>query len=178
MIQRMTSVPVLVEGHSDAVVLDVLGRRLGYHDGRVEVVVMGGITNVRTHLERLNGARVAGLYDRSEERYLLRTLERLGRDAEGFFGCDADLEDELIRALGTDRVVEVIDQEGELALLETFQQQPFQRGRSLHDQLHRFCGTKSGRKARLAAALAEAMPLDRIPAPIAGVLTFTSAGGR
>ena len=139
---------------------------------------MGGITNLRTHLERLDGARVAGLYDRSEERYLLRTLERLGRDAVGFFGCDADLEDELIRALGTDLVVEVIDQQGELALLETFQQQPFQRERSLHDQLHRFCGTKSGRKARLAAALAEAMPLDRVPAPLAGVLAFTSAGGR
>ena len=173
----MTSVPVLVEGHSDAVVLVVLGRRLGYDAAQVKVIEMGGITNLRTHLDRYEGP-VAGLYDRSEERYVLRTLERLGRGVDGFFGCDTDLEDELIRALGTDLVIEVIDTQGELALLETFQQQPFQRTRTLHDQLHRFCGTKSGRKVRLAAALAEAMPLGRIPAPLAGVLGSTSAGGR
>ena len=168
---------VLVEGRSDAAVLAVLGHRLGYDAAQVDVVAMGGITNLRTYLARYDG-RVAGLYDRSEERYVLRTLDRLGRDADGFFGCDADLEDELIRALGADLVVEVIGQQGEGTLLETFQQQPHQRERPLHDQLHRFCGTKSGRKARLAAALAEAMPLDRVPGPLSGVLAFTLVGGR
>jgi len=133
---------------------------------------MGGITNLRAHLDRLGDLRVAGLYDGSEEPYVVRTLDRLGRSAEGFFRCDADLEDELIRALGTDLVVDVIAGEGELQLLETFQQQPYQRDRSLHDQLHRFCGTKSGRKARLAGALAEALPLERVPPPISGVLAF------
>ena len=133
---------------------------------------MGGITNLGTHLGRLGDLRVAGVYDGSEERYVVRTLDRLGRSAEGFFRCDADLEDELIRALGTDLVIEVIDSEGELHLFETFQQQPYQRERSLPDQLHRFCGTKSGRKARLAAALAEALPLERVPAPLSGVLAF------
>jgi hypothetical protein len=133
---------------------------------------MNGITNVQHFLEEYAAARVAGLYDAGEERFVVRALERLGRGADGFFRCEADLEDELIRALGTDLVVEVIEQQGELPLLETFQQQPFQRERSLHDQLHRFCGTKSGRKARLAAALAEAMPLARIPDPLAGVLAF------
>ena len=115
MIQRMASVPVLVEGHSDAVVLDVLRRRLGYDAGRAEVVVMGGITNLRAHLGRHGAERVAALYDGSEERYVVRVLDRLGRDRDGFFRCDADLEDELIRALGEQAVVEVIEQQGELA---------------------------------------------------------------
>jgi hypothetical protein len=133
---------------------------------------MGGITNLRTHLRRYAGSPVAGLYDGSEAAYVDRTLRALGHPAEGFFGCEADLEDELIRALGADAVVEVIDQQGELHLLETFQQQPFQRERPLTDQLHRFCGTRSGRKERLAGALAEALPLDRVPAPLSGVLAF------
>jgi len=136
---------------------------------------MGGITNLRAYLHRHASDRVAGLYDGSEERYVVRTLEALSHPAEGFFRCDADLEDELIRALGVDAVIEVIDQQGELALLETFQQQPFQRDRSIQDQLHRFCGTKSGRKARLAAGIAEALPLDRVPAPLVGVLSFAHA---
>ena len=86
--------------------------------------------------------------------------------------CEDDLEDELIRALGTDAVIDVVTREGELGLLHTFQQQPAQRGRSLHDQLHRFAGTKSGRKVRLAAALAAELALDAVPAPLLGVLTF------
>ena len=95
-------------------------------------------------------------------RFFARALRRRGHDVEtrtdlaalGFFVCEDDLEDELIRALGTDAVIEVVAREGELGLLHTFQQQPAQRGRSLHDQLHRFFGTKSGRKVRLATALA------------------------
>lgn len=133
---------------------------------------MGGITNLRTHLGRYDGLPVAGLYDGSEAAYVVRTLEALGHPAEGFFRCDVDLEDELIRALGPDEVVRVIEEQGELGMLESFRQQPFQRDRPIHEQLHRFCGTRSGRKARLAAGLAEALDLDRVPAPLAGVLAF------
>ena len=68
----------------------------------------------------------------------------------------------------------MIDREGELGQLRTLQQQPAQRARSLHDQLHRFAGTKSGRKVRLAAALAEELPLDAVPAPLLDVLTWGS----
>lgn len=163
---------VLVEGRSDAAVLDVLGRRLGLDAARVEVVDMGGVTNLGTHLDRYDDVPVATLYDAAEERFVVRALERRGLDDAGFFRCESDLEDELIRALGEDAVVEVIAEQGERALLETFQQQPYQRSRSLHDQLHRFCGTKSGRKARLAAALAETLPLERVPRPLAEVLAF------
>ncbi len=181
---------VLVEGPSDAVVLEVLGRRLGLaeHTERgarpaVRVVSMGGVTNIRRYLAEHAGLPVAGLCDGGEVRFFARALRRQGHDVEtreqlaelGFFVCEDDLEDELIRALGTDAVLAVIEREGELPLLRILQQQPAQRERSLHDQLHRFFGTKSGRKLRLAAALAAEMPLDRTPAPLRGVLAFAYA---
>jgi hypothetical protein len=174
---------VLVEGPSDAAVLDVLARRLGLDAPEVSVVSMGGVTNVGRYLREYAdrpGTTVTGLCDRREVRFVAGALRRLGHDVDGrddlaaygFFVCDDDLEDELIRALGTDAVVDVVAREGELGLLHTFQQQPAQRERSLHDQLHRFAGTKSGRKVRLAGALAAELAPDAVPAPLLGVLAF------
>ena len=185
----MNAVPhcaVLVEGASDAVVLEVLGRRLGLQSPGVHLVSMGGVTNIGRFLDEFAAVAVAGLCDGAEMRFVARALQRRGHDAEtreqlatlGFFVCDGDLEDELIRALGTDALIEVIRREGELPLLRILQQQPAQRERSLHDQLHRFFGTKSGRKLRLAAALAAEMPLDRTPPALRGVLEFAYAGRR
>ncbi len=174
---------VLVEGASDAVVLEVLGRRLGLDSPRVHLLPMGGVTNVGRYLDEYDRVPVAGLCDGGEMRFVTRALQRRGHDVRtrgelarlGFFVCDGDLEDELIRALGADALIDVISREGELRLLRTLQQQPAQRNRSLHEQLHRFFGTKSGRKLRLAAALAEEMPLDRTPAALRGVLDFAYA---
>jgi hypothetical protein len=177
---------VLVEGPSDAAVLQVLARRLGLDAPDVEVVSMGGVTNVGRYL-REHGARpgttVAGLCDRAEVRFVVGALRRLGHEVDngddlaayGFFVCVDDLEDELIRALGTGAVVDVVEREGELAQLHTFQQQPFQRTRPLHDQLRRFAGTKSGRKVRLAAALAAQLPLEGLPDPLVDVLTLAAS---
>ena len=172
---------VLVEGPSDAAVLDVLARRAGLAGPGLAVVSMGGVTNFGRQLARYDDDRtvsVAGLCDAGETRFFAGALRRRGHVVEsrddlarlGFFVCEADLEDELIRALGTEAVVDVVEREGELGQLRTFQQQPAQRRRSLHDQLHRFCGTKSGRKVRLAAALAETLELDAVPAPLRRVL--------
>jgi hypothetical protein len=177
---------VLVEGPSDAVVLEVLARRLGLDGDGVSVVSMGGVTNFGRHLRTYAarpGTAVAGLCDGGEVRFFAGALRRAGHDVGGrddlarlgFFVCDDDLEDELIRALGTDAVIEVVEREGELGLLNTFRQQPAQRERSLHDQLHRFASTKSGRKVRLAAALAAELALDAVPAPLLGVLAFAHA---
>lgn len=174
---------VLVEGPSDAAVLRVLAERLGLDSPRVRVVSMGGVTNIGQHLVTYEGLSVAGLCDGGEMRFFARALRRRGHDVEtadeladlGFFVCDNDLEDELIRALGTDAVVDVVAREGELGLLHTFQQQPAQRGRSLHHQLHRFFGTKSGRKIRLAAAMAAEIDLAAVPAPLRGVLGYAHA---
>jgi len=88
----------------------------------------------------------------------------------GVFACDADLEDELIRALGTAAVEAVLEAEGELASFRRFQEQPAQRGRDLHAQLHRFLGTRAGRKIRYGALLVDALDLDRVPCALELVL--------
>ena len=72
-------------------------------------------------------------------------------EALGFYVCDVDLEDELIRALGTAAVEAIVDAQGELGTFRTFQHQPAQRGRPAEAQLRRFMGTASGRKIELRA---------------------------
>lgn len=81
----------------------------------------------------------------------------------GFYVCVVDLEDGLISALGADAAQRVVGQQGELARFRRFQRQQAQRNRPLKHQLHRLTGTKSGRKARYAGALVEALSLDSLP---------------
>jgi hypothetical protein len=88
-------------------------------------------------------------------------MERLG-----FFVSVADLEDELIRALGADAVRRVLDAASELDAFRIFQRQPAWRGRRLEEQLRRFLGTHSGRKIRSARLLVDALDLDRVPRPL------------
>jgi hypothetical protein len=83
--------------------------------------------------------------------------------AATFFACDADLEDEPIRAVGTAAVERVLGAEGELASFRRFQDQPAQRDRELHAQLRRFLGTRAGRKVRYGSLLVDALELDRVP---------------
>jgi hypothetical protein len=129
----------------------------------------------------IESVRLAGLCDAGEEHHFRRSLERAGigrirsrtgMEAVGFFVCDADLEDELIRSLGTEVVERVIDAQGELASLRIMQQQPAQRGRTLEDQLRRFMGTRSRRKAQYAHVLVEALDLDRVPRPLERLLAY------
>jgi hypothetical protein len=82
----------------------------------------------------------------------------------------ADLEDELIRSLGTARVEQVVADQGELGSLRTFSKQPFQRARTREQQLRRFMGTRSGRKIQYARALAEALDPAHVPDPLARLL--------
>jgi len=177
---------VLVEGESDRVALLTLAGRLGrdlVRDG-VEVVALGGATNVGRWLEELaaTGASpaLAGLYDAPEERYFRRGLERGGHgpvpdrarlEALGFHACVPDLEHELIRALGVAGVEAVIEAQGELTSLRILQHQPAQRSLSSIQHVHRFIGTRSGRKSLYAQALVEALDLDRAPVPLARVLS-------
>lgn len=172
---------VLVEGDSDRLALIAAAELRG--DGvRAEVVSLGGITNLRSWLQRRDPAvPVLGLYDAAELRYVLGALISAGvlPDGEtdpaavtrvGFFGCDRDLEDEVIRAAGSDLVLETLATRGELALFRVFQGQPAQRVRSIEAQLHRFAGTASGRKTRFAADVVAALPIDRIPGPLVALL--------
>ena len=172
------SAVILVEGVSDAAAVETLAERSGREFERegVCVVPMGGVTNVAKFLSILGptglDVRLAGLCDVDRERHFRRALERAGLTGAGFFVCDADLEDELIRTLGVDRLQQTLDAEGDLRAFRTFQNQPAQRSRPLDRQLRRFLGTTSGRKERYAKILVEALDLPRVPRPLGELLRF------
>jgi hypothetical protein len=164
---------VLVEGMSDQAAMDTLAARCG-RDLRGEgifVVPMGGATNIGHFVDLFGpggfGVRLAGLCDQGEERDFWRGLDRVGP----YFVCVADLEDELIRALGTGRVEELIQAEGESGPFRTFTRQPAHRETPRDQQLRRFMGTRSGRKIRYGHVLAAALDLTRIPGPLVGLLS-------
>jgi len=176
---------ILVEGVSDQAALEALAPRLGQDlsRDRVFVVPMGGATNIATFLDLFGpaglGARLAGLCDEDEEHHVRRGLAhaglapapgRAGLERLGFYVCVADLEAEMIRALGPETVEQLIAAEGELPGFRRFCQQPAQRGRAREQQLRRFLGIRSGRKARYGRVLASALDLARIPRPLERVL--------
>ncbi len=176
---------VLVEGVSDRAAVEALAERQGRTltaEG-VVVVPLGGATSITRFLRLLGpdglDVQPAGLCDAAEQRFFLQGLERTGfgtglapDDLEtlGFFTCHADLEDELIRALGTDGVQQVIDDQGDLRTFRLFQRQPAQRERPVEAQLRRFMGTIGGRKEHYARALTEALDPSRLPRPLDGLL--------
>ena len=164
---------VLVEGMSDQAAVETLAER-SRRDLRGEgvfVVPMGGATNIGHFVDLFGpggfGVRLAGLCDQGEERDFRRGLDRVGP----YFVCVADLEDELIRALGTSRVQALIEAEGESGPFRTFTRQPAHRGAVRDQQLRRFKGTRSGRKIRYGRILAAALDLTRVPGPLAGLLS-------
>ncbi|MBA4866895.1 ATP-dependent endonuclease [Streptomyces sp. PSKA54] len=163
---------VLLEGLSDLAAFEALAARRG-PDLAAEgvcVVPMGGAMSVGRYASLLGppglGLRLRGLCDEGEQRFYDRGWERAGAGHRGFFVCVADLEDELIRALGTARVEEIIQAEGDLRAWQTFLRQPAHHGRPRHQQLRRFLGTKKGRKIRYGRLLVEALDPEQVPAPI------------
>jgi hypothetical protein len=90
-------------------------------------------------------------------------------EALGFYACIEDLEDELIRALGADLVLEIVEERGELGPFRTLQKQPEWRGRPVDQQLRRFLGNSS-RKIDYAPLLVDALDLSKAPRPLDAVL--------
>jgi Overcoming lysogenization defect protein-like, TOPRIM domain len=175
---------ILVEGISDQVALETLAARHGRDLAaeRVAIVAIGGaqaIGNVlRTIWQRDDETRLAGLCDVGEERDFRRALEQAGVGSDltrermeelGFYVCDADLESELIRALGATVVEDVLARNGDLSSFRTFQKQPQWQGRPTEDQLRRFFGSSAG-KIKYARLLVEALDRARVPRPLDGVL--------
>jgi hypothetical protein len=176
---------VLVEGLSDRVAVEALARRHGRDlaaEG-VSVVPIGGAQAIRRALALYGPTgldlALAGLCDAGEEHSFRRGLERAGLGEEltregmerlGFYVCEADLEDELIRAVGAEAAERVVETHGDIGPFRTLQKQPEWRGRPLHDQLRRFLGSGGRRKIRYARYLVEALDLDRVPRPLDGVL--------
>ena len=176
---------VLVEGISDRVALETLAARRGRDLGAegVAIVPIGGAQAIGRFLNRLgplgSDLRLAGLCDAAEEGEFRRGLERagLGRgltraemEQLGFYVCVADLEDELIRALGADAVERVVEANGDLGPFRTLQKQAAWRGRPKEEQLRRFMGSGGSRKTRYAQLLVDALEPGRVPRPLDLVL--------
>lgn len=175
-------VAVLLEGPSDVAAVGALAARRGRDPAAEGVCVlsMGGAMNVGRYARLLGppglGLRLTGLCDEREWPYYVRGLARAGATRRGFFVCAADLEDELIRALGPPRVTELIRAEGDARPLQTFLNQPAQQGRTPQQQLRRFLGTKKGRKIHYGRVLVEALEPDQVPAPLDGLLDTLLVG--
>ena len=160
---------ILVEGESDRIAIETLAarRRRDLASEGVAVIAVGGAHALQRALRSVEADRVAGVYDRGEEAAILHALERAGITPDSFYACDPDLEGELVRALGAERMLALVAQRGQLAAFRTYQRQPGKRALSLEAQLH---GWLHNWKVRYAAALVEALDLDRVPPPLAGVL--------
>jgi hypothetical protein len=156
---------VLVEGITDRIALEAVAAKLGLDlaaEG-IEIVPIGGAQAIRRAAAQYEGQRVVGLCDAGEERWFRRVL------GDAAYVCTADLEDELIRALGPARVEEVVAAQGELETFRNFQNQPAWRGRPVEAQLRRWL-QNGGRYLRYPPLLVEALEPDAIPRPLAGVL--------
>ena len=176
---------VLVEGISDQHAVEALAERRGRNldaEG-ISVVPIGGAQAIGRFLHRFGpqglDVRLAGLCDAAEEDDFRRGLERAGLGSDftradmerlGFYVCAADLEDELIRALGIAAVEQVVDAQGDLGSFRTLQKQPAWQGRPKEEQLRRFMGSGGRRKIRYACFLVEALDLSQVPRPLDQVL--------
>src|SRR5258706_6043737 len=85
-------------------------------------------------------------------------MERLG-----FYVCVEDLEDELIRAIGTAQVEAVIGSQGDLGSFRSLQRQSQWRGQPTGAQLRRFPGSGAPRKSPRTRPPARVGGLDPVP---------------
>jgi len=164
-----TTTVVFVEGASDRAALLRLAQRRGRDldaEG-VDVVAIGGAHSLPRFLASLDGreVHVVGLCDAGEARQFTRALEQV-------YVCETDLEDEFIRSLGTEKIMRIIEEQHELHRFRTLQKQPFQRTRTLEQQLRVFLGN---RKIRYAPLLVDALDLAKVPRPLDGLLAAVGA---
>jgi hypothetical protein len=178
---------IIVEGQSDRVALETLARRRGYdlEASGIAIVPIGGAHAINRVLTVYGpggrNVRLAGLCDLREEEKFRRGLERAGMGAGltrtqmeqlGFFVCDVDLEDELIKVLGPEAIDDVVLALGDREPWHAFQKQPAQRGRDRQQQMRRFIRSKTGRNVRYALAFVERLEVARLPRPLVGLLDY------
>jgi hypothetical protein len=183
------SVVVVVEGESDQIAIEAMAARRGIDlvAAGVRIVVLGGAHRIGRFLDQLgpltDGLRLVGLCDANEEPVFRKALERAGFGSDltraemeqlGFYVCVADLEDELIRAVGATAVEEILRANGDLHRFRTLQQMPAWRGRATEEQLRRFMGSGGRRKIRYARFLVDALDLESVPRPLDQVLTHAA----
>ena len=180
---------VLVEGVTDELAVNLAARRLG-RDLKAEdvsIVPINGAHAISRSLRQLAadepGARLAGLYDEGEEEVIRVALERAGfgrnldrRSLEtlGFFACSADLEDELIRAAGEDRLLRLIELAGDAQPWRRFRSQHAWQSRPVDQQFRRFIRSVSERNSRYISAIVETIDSAQLPRPLRLLLDFVS----
>jgi NAD(P)-dependent dehydrogenase (short-subunit alcohol dehydrogenase family) len=171
---------ILVEGVSDQIAIETLARAEGrdVETWETAVVPTGGAQGIGRYAARFgpagDGLRVVVMCDAGEERVVRRALGRAG-DEVPVFVCQLDLEDELIRAVTPDRVLDLLARDDNLGSFRTLQNQPVWRDQPLPSQLRRFFGSGATRKSRYAEQLVlAAVALGRVPAPLRGVLDASS----
>lgn len=160
---------MLVEGTSDVIAVEALAARLGRDLARegVEVRAIGGAQAIRRVLASVSaGTAVVGLCDENEEPVFRRGAEAANGVAFAFFVCRADLEDELIRALGVEAVETLLAEHGDLRAFRTFQKQPAWSGFPVERLLRGFMHSADRRKLRYARVFAEAVELEQVPEPL------------
>lgn len=160
---------VLVEGVSDQIAVEAL---LAAHDiavDHVAVLPTGGAHGMGRYAAALaTGRRLVALCDAREAPIVRRRLDPLGVP---LVVCDRDLEDELIRSVGTDLVIATIEANGDARAFRTMQRQASWVDRPVHEQLRRFLGAGATRKSRYATLLAElAIAHDVVPPPLTDLL--------
>lgn len=173
---------VLVEGASDAAAVRALMAAQDVDPAPVEIITLQGVTNVGRVLAELRQIRgdvdVVGLCDAAETRFVEKALVADGlpvTDATdlpvyGFFVCEADLEDELVRALGAQRAKDALVAAGLGGKLEALQLQGAWADKPLDEQVRRFVSAGSGRKELAAGILARELAPDEVPEPLAMLL--------
>jgi hypothetical protein len=181
---------VIVEGTTDQLALTLAARRLGrdLEAEGITVMPIGGAHAINGFLTELLGknpeVRIAGLCDEGEEDVFRAALERAGygsnlsrSDLErlGFFTCNVDLEDELIRAAGTSAFAILTEAAGDARAWYTFQRQPAWQGHDTHQQFRRFVRSVSERNVRYIRAIVEMLEPSRLPRPLRLLLAYVTA---
>ena len=159
---------VVVEGVSDQIALETLAtlRGIDLASEQVDIVPLGGAQRIGRFVAELDGERdITALCDAAEEPIFRRALP-----SSAVHVCVADLEDELIRALGLPAAEEVLAGAGDLQRFRKLQQMPAWRGRPADQQLRRFIAAGARRKARYARLLVDALDLEHVPDPLDAVL--------
>ncbi|CAN5836524.1 hypothetical protein BH23ACT4_BH23ACT4_10090 [soil metagenome] len=181
---RTSRAVILAEGPSDQVAIEMLAARRGYDLERsgVTVVAIGGATNLRPFLETYGpkgrGALLAGLGDIGEVAVYGRTLSRAGvscgpsrqeLEEVGFHMCVVDLEDELIRALGSAQTRSIVELPDTPGSFRSYQRQPAHRAEPLDTQLRGFVTNWKIEYARLFVG---ELNLAQVPRPLQAVLDY------
>jgi hypothetical protein len=160
---------IAVEGTSDKLVLELVARRLGrdLEADAISIVPIGGAHAIRRFVADLGSdTHVRGLCDENEAHLFRRVLDDV-------YVCAPDLEGELIRALGVERVLEIVD----AGAFAKMRRQPHHRETPVERALHRWLRSSSTRFHRYLPQLAEALAPAEVPQPLRDVLGNASQPG-